>query len=147
MPYLKNFEPDPLTWLRKEWLPVAQRGEYRLAALMPWLYLGLILGDTRLAILTKEIEATDSLNADNGPVKDCFFYLELIYRIYRLSTLLPFSGSNYKFETSVSPVDSLNAEVALCADKERTINREIAIASGLALVNLIFIWAREQAGL
>lgn len=50
--------PSPLTWLRRTWLPLAQRGEYALAAAAPWLYLQRILGSVRIAILAGPDVAT-----------------------------------------------------------------------------------------
>jgi hypothetical protein len=55
-PIMLDKQPDlhPALWLRNEWLPLAQRGGYELAAATPWLYIRKLLGDTRIAILNRD---------------------------------------------------------------------------------------------
>lgn len=51
-------DPDPLFWLREEWLPLAQQGQYALAAAAPWLYLNRVLREVRIEILCSKDAAS-----------------------------------------------------------------------------------------
>lgn len=119
---LKNHHP--LIWLRTQWLPLAQQGHYALAATLPWSYLRSVLGDTRLAILAKDLLHSDGhsdiVTTDlHSSAKNC---LKLIYATYHS---FPLQLKTVK-ETEIPRIE-----------------RELAIAAGFAFVQLIKDWTTK----
>jgi hypothetical protein len=106
---------SPLAWLRNEWLPMTQRGEYLLAAASPWLWLRRTLGDARLAILKMQ----------NSP--ESHDSKALISLIEKASQAPLIQGLN-------APEVPHGQD---CVDKDQ---RELAILAAAALVELVADW-------
>jgi hypothetical protein len=110
---------SPVDWLRNIWLPLAQQGEYALAATLPWNYLRDLLGTTRLQILKgseqkgsdQEGSHQEAIAADN---------LKLIRSAH--SRFSAQGGSDCK---------------------KRTTDREVAVISAVALIELLAYWDEE----
>ncbi|PHR26169.1 MAG: hypothetical protein COA36_12830 [Desulfotalea sp.] len=108
---------SPLYWLRKTWLPLAQREEYAMAAVAPWLFLNTLLGRTRIGMLLKELDVYQE-KQDTSP-DNRYFDLEFVDVIYR-AHILSFQSIKH------------------------TQARENAIIAALALIQLLQRWNRGE---
>jgi hypothetical protein len=109
----------PVNWLRNEWLPLAQRGHYALAAALPWRFLRSMLGETRLAILLREKREISSETEDK--VFDCLSLIQSAHNQY-----------------SLPPKDPKKAI------RFRSTEREIAVVAALALIELLAEWSNNS---
>ncbi len=108
----------PWKWLRKTWLPLAQKGEYAFAAAESWCYLVKLLGKTRIEILEKETK-----------VKTIGTCIKIIKDAQYVPMMFLDKENNKDKDTD-----------------EDDIIRKIAIVSALALIELIREWTKKPQG-